>query len=100
MQAGGSSGAARSTNRGREGVRDAAAIIVAQRAKSQPRRSGPKDHDAFAGVARDRQTEIDALLATGPELVEVAERLVCRLYGIASDLEDEVVAHAVARAAR
>jgi hypothetical protein len=31
--------------------------------------------------------------------VERAERLVCRLYGVSLDLEEEVVAHAVARAA-
>jgi len=37
--------------------------------------------------------------ASGFDVVEAAERLVCALYAVPPELTDEVVAHAVARAA-
>jgi len=59
----------------------------------------PADLDAFDLRSEGRLAEIDRLLADGRDLVELAERLVCRLYGAPRELEDEVVARAVARAA-
>jgi hypothetical protein len=46
-----------------------------------------------------RTGEVSELLAEGRSLVEEIERLVCALYGVPDDLVDEVVAHAVTRAA-
>lgn len=60
----------------------------------------PKDEAAFARLLKERAAHIDALLDEGRELVERAERLVCRLYRLPRELEDEVVVSAVARAAR
>ena len=58
----------------------------------------PRDVAAFRTGVESAGGEVAALLAEGRLLVEVAERLVCALYGIPADLTDEVVAHAVARA--
>jgi hypothetical protein len=58
----------------------------------------PKDLPAFAATLADRAAAIDRLLEEGRQLVERAERIVCRLYGVPAELEDEVVASAVARA--
>jgi len=58
----------------------------------------PKDLPAFAATLEDRAAVIDRLLEEGRQLVERAERLVCRLYEVPAELEDEVVASAVARA--
>lgn len=52
----------------------------------------------FRSGVESARGEVAALLSEGRILVGVAERLVCALYGIPSDLSDEVVAHAVARA--
>ena len=60
----------------------------------------PKDLPAFAATLADRATTIDRLLEEGRQLVERAERLVCRLYEVPTELEDEVVTSAVARADR
>jgi hypothetical protein len=58
----------------------------------------PKDLSAFARTLADRAAEIDRLLEEGRQLVERAERLVCRIYDVPAEVEDEVVASAVARA--
>ena len=58
----------------------------------------PKDLPALAAAMEARATEIDRLLEEGRQLVERAERVVCRLYGLSPDVEDEVVASAIARA--
>ena len=58
----------------------------------------PKDLLAFAATLEYRAAAIDRLLEEGRQLVERAERLVCRLYEVPAELEDEVVASAVARA--
>ena len=58
----------------------------------------PKDLAAFDGHLLARQSEIHALLDLGRAMVESVERLVCRLYDVPRELEDEVVASAVARA--
>jgi hypothetical protein len=60
----------------------------------------PKHLAAFAVLLHQQTGEIDRLLDDGRELVERAERITCRLYGVSAELEDEIVAHAVARAAR
>ena len=58
----------------------------------------PKDLDAFEqSISRDSEI-VAKPLADGRTLVGAAERLVCRLFDIPSDLEDEVVAHALQRA--
>lgn len=59
----------------------------------------PRDVPRFEGLDRQREEEIAALLDRGRALVELAERLVCRLYGVPSELEDAVIAHASERAA-
>jgi len=41
---------------------------------------------------------LDPVTVTPDAPVEAAERLVCALYGVPTELADEVVAHAVARA--
>jgi hypothetical protein len=51
-------------------------------------------------LAGERLAEIGRLLDKGRDLVARAERLVCRLYGLPLELEEEVVAHAIERAAR
>lgn len=58
----------------------------------------PRDLAAFQGGLDERQAEIADMLRAGRSLVEIAERLVCRLYGVPRELEDEVVDHAIARA--
>lgn len=58
----------------------------------------PKDLPRFAVVCERRLAEIDRLLMEGRDLVERAERLVCRLYGLPDELTEEVVASAVQRA--
>jgi hypothetical protein len=58
----------------------------------------PRSVDHFHSAVESALAEVGRLIADGRVLVEVAERLVCALYGVPSDLEDEVVAHAVARA--
>lgn len=58
----------------------------------------PKDLLRFAAVCELRLAEIDRLLIEGRDLVECAERLVCRLYGLSDELTEEVVASAVHRA--
>lgn len=60
----------------------------------------PREMAEFRLLVEETSTEVAELLAAGRTLVEAAERLVCALYGISAELEDEVVAHAVARAAR
>jgi type I restriction-modification system DNA methylase subunit len=60
----------------------------------------PRDLDAFASVVEKRTAEVEHLMDLGRCLVEGAERLVCALYGLPPDLEDAVVNHALARAAR
>lgn len=60
----------------------------------------PRDLDAFERLARERAEHVRDLLAEGRRLVEEVERLVCALYDVPPDLTEEVVAHAVARAAR
>jgi len=58
----------------------------------------PKDLPALAAMLTDRAAVIEDLLEEGRQLVERAERLACRLYEVPAELEDEVVASAVARA--
>ncbi len=58
----------------------------------------PRDVDSFKADVESAQAEIASLLSQGRSLVEAAERLVCALYAVPSELEDEVVAHAVSRA--
>jgi hypothetical protein len=60
----------------------------------------PKDLPTFAATLAHRARAIDHLLEEGRQMVERAERLVCRLYEVPAELEDEVVASAVARADR
>jgi hypothetical protein len=58
----------------------------------------PRDVDLYKEKVTSASSEVQLLLQEGRQLVEAAERLVCALYVIPKDLEDEVVAHAVARA--
>lgn len=60
----------------------------------------PKDLAAFDAMAGDRVSVVSSLLQEGREKVERVERLVCALYGVPDDLTDDVVQHAVDRAAR
>lgn len=69
------------------GVDAASAILV------------PRDPNAFEALLDVRRTTIDQLLAEGRELVEQVERLVCTLYDVPDDLAEEVVQHALQRAA-
>lgn len=57
----------------------------------------PRDVESFREGLDDSGADVAELLAQGRALVEAAERLVCALYGVPADLEDDVVAHAVAR---
>ncbi len=59
---------------------------------------GPKSVDTFRAAVDVAKAEVEELLAAGQVLAEAAERLVCVLYALPKELEDEVVAHAVARA--
>lgn len=58
----------------------------------------PRDVDLYKEEVASASNEVRVLLEEGRRLVEAAERLVCALYAVPKDLEDEVVAHAVARA--
>jgi hypothetical protein len=58
----------------------------------------PRDMDAFKEELDSAAVEVRQLLDEGRQLVEAAERLVCALYAVPKELEDEVVAHAIARA--
>jgi hypothetical protein len=58
----------------------------------------PSDPDAFSALVEDRQATVQTLLDEGRRLVEEAERLVCALYDVPSELEEAVVAHAAQRA--
>lgn len=58
----------------------------------------PRDPEAFASAALARAAEVQVLIDDGRILVEAAERIVCRLYGLPADLEDAVVDHAHRRA--
>lgn len=58
----------------------------------------PRDVDAFRSGVEAATAEANALIADGRILVEAAERLVCALYAVPRELEEEVVAHAVSRA--
>jgi|GEM_PF-2265953 len=59
----------------------------------------PRDVDRFKADVEETGTEVASLLNQGRSLVEAAERLVCALYAVPPELENEVVAHAVSRAA-
>lgn len=58
----------------------------------------PKDLDAFDAVVAEEGAMVAELLADGRLLVEAVERLVCALYDVPVELEDDVVQHALARA--
>lgn len=58
----------------------------------------PSDSNAFSALVEDRQATVQTLLDEGRRLVEEAERLVCDLYDVPSELEEAVVAHAAQRA--
>lgn len=58
----------------------------------------PRDIAAFKAEVEASTAEVTRLLADGQALVIAAERLVCALFGVPHELEDEVVAHGVARA--
>jgi hypothetical protein len=58
----------------------------------------PRSVDALHGAVDAAGAEVKELLAEGRALVEAAERLVCALYAVPAELEDEVVSHALARA--
>ncbi len=60
----------------------------------------PKSGPAFGDRMEELRAEIGALLDHGADLAERAERLVCGLYGVPSELEDAVVEHARVGAAR
>ncbi|MBA2567626.1 MAG: hypothetical protein H0V08_07550, partial [Thermoleophilaceae bacterium] len=60
----------------------------------------PRDLNRLRESIGEREVEVKALLDAGRLLVETAERLVCRLYGLSEELEDAVIAHATERAAR
>ncbi len=47
-----------------------------------------------------RAAKVHGLMDDGRVLVEAAERIVCRLYGLSADLEDAVVDHAHRRAGK
>lgn len=57
----------------------------------------PRSTETFKVLVEKAQAEVETRLAEGRALVEAAERLVCALYAVPTDLENEVVAHAVAR---
>ena len=81
-------------------------VLLAQLLLDSPRLTGgelrkvelPRDVGAFRAEIESTGAQVADLLAVGRVLVEATERLVCALYGIPVDLEDEVVAHAHARA--
>jgi hypothetical protein len=59
----------------------------------------PRDAATFAAKREAVLTEVQILLQQGRELVERIERLVCALFDVPDELADEVVEHAVTRAA-
>jgi hypothetical protein len=75
-------------------------LIGAGRAANVPAVVLPKDVVAHAARRDARYVQVRKLLEEGRELVERVERLVCGLYGLSDEMTDEVVAHALARAAR
>ncbi|MBY0395808.1 MAG: hypothetical protein K2X91_04965 [Thermoleophilia bacterium] len=60
----------------------------------------PKDLDDFRRAVEGRTAEVIELLRAARSMVEEVERLVCALYGLPDDVTQEVVDHAVRRAAR
>lgn len=58
----------------------------------------PKQMSELEKLLDVRAAEIDGILQSGRRLVEAAERLVCRLYGVSREIEDAVIAHAIERA--
>ncbi|HEY8866265.1 MAG TPA: hypothetical protein VIM22_04975 [Solirubrobacteraceae bacterium] len=54
----------------------------------------------LAELRQERRRTVQLLLQDGRLLVEAAERLVCRLYSMPRELEDEILAHATGRAER
>ncbi|MGH2993122.1 MAG: hypothetical protein ACRDL1_06270, partial [Solirubrobacterales bacterium] len=58
----------------------------------------PRDLEAFKRAVEMERGEVQDLVAAGRSLVEAAERVVCRLYRIPRELEDEIVEHGIARA--
>jgi hypothetical protein len=58
----------------------------------------PREVARFKEEVDAATAEVRRLLAEGRQMVEAAERLVCALYAVPKELEDEVVAHALARA--
>ena len=59
----------------------------------------PRDVAQLDRLATERKKLVEDLLAEGRKLVERVERLVCALHDLPDELTEEVVAHAVARAA-
>jgi hypothetical protein len=59
----------------------------------------PRDRAAFDAWTAEQVATVGGLLEAGRVMVELAERLVCRLYGLPAELEAAVVDHAVRRAA-
>ncbi len=58
----------------------------------------PVDLNAFKTAVEQRQREIHGLLGEGRVLVELVERLVCKLYGVPDPLTERVVESAISRA--
>ncbi|MGI8845508.1 MAG: hypothetical protein ACR2HC_04935 [Thermoleophilaceae bacterium] len=58
----------------------------------------PRGLDEFADWCATKRTEVSELLDEGRVLVEVVERIVCRLYDVPLELEEAVVLHAAGRA--
>jgi hypothetical protein len=59
----------------------------------------PKDISAFRDRMQREANDIQERLDEARALVEAVERLGCRLYGVAADLEEAVIEHAAKRAA-
>jgi Eco57I restriction-modification methylase len=59
----------------------------------------PREVEDFKASVEKASAEVGQLVESGRALVEAAERLVCALYAIPADLEEDVIAHAVKRAA-
>jgi hypothetical protein len=58
----------------------------------------PRDVGAFRAEVEETRAHVARQLRDGRTLVEAAERLVCALYAVPPELEEDVVAHAVRRA--
>jgi hypothetical protein len=58
----------------------------------------PREIASFLSEVEAATAEANARIADGRTLVEAAERLVCALYAVPADLEEEVVEHAITRA--